>query len=394
MQFLCKNPANQKFIIVEGDNKQVVAAKIFQNNLEYKQIKAIGQYNYFQKQSLTEKLKADFLFDLGELLEAQYSITQALRILKSTVSHPILVDVITFAQWYVNNGKPLSKVFADFSQFFDHLQIQCIKLAEETGKLPSQLIYLGNYYKDHYEHKKLFKKAIRYPLFLTGFTLVITLILQLVVVPKFAENFAAINGKIPHSTQMLFDFSAWLQLHIWHIGVIVVTLLIVWFVLGQVKPQSINLIKSMVMRLPVFNTFNVLDIRLYFAQSILAIANSGISFEQAFQYMQNQQQKPMALVVLKSMVTDLQNGMTLAATIGKQAIFDTYFKESFVISDNNQAIQNHMNRLVATYQKNINHKIQSITQWLEPMLILAIGGLISFLLVTIYLPLFQLGQIY
>ena len=137
-----------------------------------------------------------------------------------------------------------------------------------------------------------------------------------------------------------------------------------------------------------------LDTQLYFAQSFLNIYSTTLSIEMALKLMLQSNKEVFTTKILQSILQQLQKGLSMQEAIKEHPIFDTNFQEIFQVADNSERIQLHLQRMVKVYQKILQSRIDNITKWLEPAVIIFVGTLIGLMMILIYLPLFQLGQIY
>ena len=384
--------ANAESGIIEAKTKQWAEAKLLQKNITKVSIRKIAEPAFSLQSNISNLEIANFFFNLGNLLESKFSLIKALTLLSKSKLHYILQDFITVSIWQLEKGVRFSDSFKFFEKYFDSLQINCIQIAEETANLPQQLKHLSNYYKLQDQYSASIAKAIRYPLFLLIFALLISLVLLMAVVPEFANTFASLDADIPKASQFILSLSSTLKAN----SSLILSMLLIIVLLPMVIIYKFPIVKAHIkkflIKIKVFSGFWQLDTMLFFSQSLLTLSNARINFDKGLKYLLDNSNDYYIKNIITQLLYEINQGSSLYNAIAKQKIFDSYFVEVFNIADSNQQINNHLQKLVVFYQQQLEKNIETKSRLIEPTIILLVGAFIGLLLILIYLPLFQIGQ--
>ncbi|MCK5179596.1 MAG: type II secretion system F family protein, partial [Candidatus Omnitrophica bacterium] len=169
---------------------------------------------------------AIFTRQLGVTLTAGLLLTEALEAIGEDLENTYFRGIISKIKFDVQCGTELSAALAKYPKIFSFTYRAIVKVGESTGRLYQTLMDLARYLEDSERLKEKVKSAIRYPLFVMGFAVVVMIILVFFLIPQFAGMYAEFDAELPWLTRMVIGFSEIsVRYSYWLIGVVI----FLWF---------------------------------------------------------------------------------------------------------------------------------------------------------------------
>ncbi|HBO39565.1 MAG TPA: type II secretion system F family protein, partial [Pasteurellaceae bacterium] len=245
------------------------------------------------------------------------------------------------------------------------------------------------------------QKVLLYPSLVLGISLILTLSLLLFIVPQFAEMYAG-DHELPLFTTLLLSLSDGLHQYFWQLTLSVA--LSVVFIRTQLKRslwlnrQKMKLIAT----LPVFGRIVQLSRLVGFCRSLQLMLQSGIPLNQALQSFlpqikswQTEAELQGDLVLLEevqSILHWIRQGYTFSASVGSR-LFPMQAQQMLQVGEQSGQLSTMLQHIADNYQQRLDHKIDLLSQMLEPILMVIIGGLIGLIMLGMYLPIFNMGAL-
>lgn len=372
--------------------------RLFQQGL--RQVKLQRNWQLFH--SLKTKEIGDFFIQLAALLNATVPLNQSLRLLWQHSTNLALYQWLESVLSHIENGLPFSQALQNKEQYLTPQEQQLIQTAELTGQLAKVCQQIALQRQQQLRlHQKL-QKILIYPLVVLAISLGLTLLLLWFIVPQFALIYQN-NASLPFFTQLLLNVSHYLQQYGLISLVIISLLALLWLKFGRKshlwQQQKIKLVA----RIPLINQLSA-NVRLVrFCQSLGLMLQANIPIQQALQSFLPQ--NPLGNAWQKTALTDpilqpiinqalvlLQQGYSFAESMGT-ALFPAQAQKMLQIGEKTGQIVAMLTQIEQYYQRQVEHKIDLLAQLLEPCLMLLIGSLIGMIMLGMYLPMFNMGQL-
>ena len=347
------------------------------------------------------------LSQLATLLQAAVPLKNSLQILLQHCTNIALNAWLRQLLKDIESGLAFSQALEKQSvekqnQYLTYQDRQLIKVGEMTGKLPTVCHEIAQHKQQALALQRKIRKILLYPVLVLGISLILTALLLLFIVPQFAEMYDSSSAQLPTFTQVLLTLSQGLQDYWLHL-LICITLTIL-FIRARLKHspwfnrQKIRLINAM----PVLNRIVQLSRLVGFSRSLFLMLQAGVPLNQALQSFLPQnpswQRSPnvqgdwLLIEEVQSILHWLQQGYAFSASVSGH-IFPLVAQQMLQVGEQSGQLPKMLQFIANDHQQQLDYQIDLLSQMLEPLLMVIIGGLIGLIMLGMYLPIFNMGAL-
>ncbi len=347
----------------------------------------------FFSEKLSSKDLSLFARELAALIEAGVGIVEALELVADSIDNPYLKRELPKVAEEIKGGVSLSRALRRRIKKLDEFFVSMIEVGEETGQLDLVLRRIADYYKGISEIINRIKSASFYPAFVTVTATAITLGILYFLVPKFAEIYHAFGGELPALTQAVLDASQWLKRNfIWLLlGVIVVVATYIFlyrYVYGFRK--AVHWIQ---LKLPLLGPVFLKGILAKFSRTFATLFASGVSIERSLEL----SARVVGNVIYQEAIATVRTSIVFGEPVWKAFQETGKFPKIFVsmlrVGEETGRLDAMLESLADFYDDELKAAIEALISMIEPIMIVVIGGVIGFILIALYLPIFRLGSL-
>jgi type II secretory pathway component PulF len=332
---------------------------------------------------------ATFTQQLANLLQSGMPLTVALNSMTHLESKGIPAEVTRGLKQEVTEGKGLSDAMAKQPHIFSDLYVNMVRAGESSGSLVEVLRRMANHFNQFAEVQSKLTSAMIYPAMVICGGILLIAFFMFVMMPQFTTIFSGFDIELPLPTRMLIGFSHFLIGYWWLLGLIVIVVLILFF---RFKSSAAGgrILDEWKMKAPVIGKVVKLNLFGQFSRTLVTLLQNGVPVLMALkiteQVMPNRLIKE-AVAKTREAVTD---GKTLAQPLAQSKLFPQLMVDLVRIGEETGDVPGALNNLADTYEGELSISLRLMTQLIEPVLIVVMGGVVGFLLLSIFLPLFKL----
>ncbi|HTT08840.1 MAG TPA: type II secretion system F family protein [Gammaproteobacteria bacterium] len=382
---------------VEAANTGAVAAQLINGDVTpIEIIEAAKQTSFLDWQLVKEQptLTDLILFarQLYALLRAGVPINQAMTGLVRSTRNPGLVEVLRDVQTHIESGRELSACLALHPKVFSTLFVSIIRIGEKTGRLDDSLLQLAQYLDLEKDTRERVKAALRYPAMVIVAIGVAIGILNVLVIPKFAELFARANVELPLPTRILIGTSN-IFVHYWPAMIIVILAAAVMARSWVATEQGRLVWDRMKLRLPVVGDILTRAALGRFARALSMALKAGVPLIQSLNVVARAVDNTYIGSHILSMRTGVERGDTLSHTATLTGIFSPLVIQMLMVGEDTGAIDQLMEEVAGFYEREVDYDIKNLSQTIEPILIVCLGCMVLILALGIFLPMWDLAAV-
>lgn len=347
------------------------------------------------------------LSQLATLLQAAVPLKNSLQILLQHCTNIALNSWLRQLLKDIESGLAFSQALEKQHLGKQHTYLtyqdrQLIRVGEMTGKLPTVCHEIAQHKQQALALQRKIRKILLYPLLVLGISLILTALLLLFIVPQFAAMYDNSSAQLPTFTQVLLTLSQGLQDYWLHL-LICMTLTIL-FIRARLKHspwfnrQKIRFINAM----PVLNRIVQLSRLVGFSRSLFLMLQAGVPLNQALQSFLPQnpswQRSPnvqgdwLLIEEVQSILHWLQQGYAFSASVSGH-IFPLAAQQMLQVGEQSGQLPKMLQFIANDHQQQLDYQIDLLSQMLEPLLMVIIGGLIGLIMLGMYLPIFNMGAL-
>ncbi len=319
-------------------------------------------------------------------------IIQAMTGLVRSTRNAGLVEVLKDVQTQIESGRELSACLARHPRVFSTLFVAVVRVGEKTGRLDDALWQLAQYLDLEKDTRERVKAALRYPAMVLIAIAVAMGILNVVVIPQFAALFARVNVELPLPTRILIGTSN-LFVHYWPamiLGVLLIAVVARSWVATEPGRLAWDRFK---LRLPLVGDILKRAALGRFARALSMALKSGVPLTQALNVVARAVDNTYIGSHILGMRTGVERGDTLSHTAAGTGIFSALVIQMLTVGEETGAIDQLMEEVAGFYEREVDYDIKNLSQTIEPVLIVCIGGMVLILALGIFLPMWDLASV-
>ncbi|MGX8941075.1 protein transport protein HofC [Symbiopectobacterium sp. Eva_TO] len=330
---------------------------------------------------------------VAALLQAGLPLLNALRLLAEQHELPGWRCLINALADDIAEGESFSDVLRHYPQVFPTLYPTLVAVGEMTGKLDVCCQQLAAQQEKQLQLQKKVKQALRYPGFVLGVSVTLSIIMLIWVLPEFASLYEAFETPLPPLTQCVLALADVVA----HRALLLLTLT-VSIVLGYpvCRARSIALRRQeerFLLKIPLFGTL-IRGEALSYLFTLLALTQragltlpAGLTAASTLPYVAYQE----ALIPI---LRNIEQGDSLQQAMTPYSrLFPPPCAQLIRVGEETGALDNMFSQLAQWHQQQTAHRAETLTHTLEPLLIVLVGGIIGTLVIAMYLPIFQFGNL-
>ncbi|HOU50861.1 MAG: type II secretion system inner membrane protein GspF [Smithella sp.] len=334
-----------------------------------------------------------FTRQLSTLLGAGMPLVPSLTVLMKQAKNQLLKKSLAEIREQVNEGKSLTDSMSAFPRIFPPFYLNMIRAGEASGTINLVLERLADFSENQQALMNKIRSSLAYPIimFLMGTTVIF--LLMAFVVPKITGIFADMNQTLPLITIILITVSNFLK-SFWWIIMILIFAGIVAFKYGiSGTDKGRRAWDSAKLKLPVFGQINRKIAIARFCRTLATLLQSGVPLLAAMEIVRNIVNNIIIGDAIHQAAKDLEEGKGLSGPLTQSGLFPPLVTEMIAVGEQSGTLEKMLNRIAIAYENESQSDIMIMTSILEPVMILVMGLVVGFIVVSILLPIFEMNQL-
>ncbi len=350
----------------------------------------------FLKKAPKHKPKGESLMifaqQLAAMLRAGLTIVDALKALESQGEDPVFAVIIKDLYSQIENGIPLSQALAKYPQAFSSMFISLVEAGEASGKLPELVEKIAGYLKAAVSLNKKVKSALVYPAVVIGLAISLVAVLLIFVIPVFQDMFKSFGAQLPLPTQILIGISNFLQAYILFIGAFIG--LCIYFLKRYFASPKGRILKDKIIHsLPVAGLLSQKVAVARFCKTYGILLKSGVSLLKCIQICSNASENTYIEQACEGISRVVNQGGQLSEAILDEPYFPLVMVQMVKAGEKTGNVDSMLHSVAEFFETEIDSMVATLTSLLEPFLIAFLGIVVGSIVVSMFLPIFQLSSI-
>jgi len=345
---------------------------------------------------LTKQDQLHFAEQLLTLLESGLPLLNAIELMYSTTPKKSLLWIGNI-HGQLKKGESFSHCLRSQNNLFSMEFINLIRVSERTGDFQVALKTICQQFEAQIELRRKIQQAMSYPLITLGSSCLLVIIMMIWVVPVFKEVFDHFQAELPGPTKALIRISSWLEEY-WIGIVFAISSGFGIFSLAWLKiPRLQKLCDRFSFSIPVVGQLLRLATLTYWCRTLGHLLKSGLPLPDALRVTAQSSNHWLSHDYSAEIFKHLTRGWSLGDAIQKadsrQFLFDLETQQLLKIASASGTLSEMLQRRASILGTQLSNRLSALSQSLEPLLIIIVGLIIGSLVIVLYLPIFNLGQI-
>lgn len=345
---------------------------------------------YFQR--IGGKDVAVMTRQMSTLIGAHIPIVDTLSALIEQTQNPKLKNVLASVKEQVVQGGRLSDALSAHPKVFSNIYIAMIGAGEAAGALETVLQRLADLTEKQAALKGKILGALMYPMIMGFVGIALMGFLLVYVVPKVTKIFEDVKATLPLPTKILIGLSHALADY-WYIFLLL-AVLAGYLIRRYLKtPKGRAFFDRATLRLPIFgNLFRLVAVS-RFARTLATMIGSGVQLLKAMDIVKNVVQNTYLIQAIETSRNSVREGEGIGETLKRSGQFPPLVTHMISIGEKTGELEKMLERVADSYDAQVDNMVGTMTTLLEPIMILMMGGIVAFIVMSILLPILQLNQL-
>lgn len=378
---------------ITGKGPALVRAELRKQGIQAKKVVKKREVSLGGKKKIKPMDIALFTRQMATMMKAGVPLVQAFEIVSDGLENPAMKEVILKLKADVESGNNFAGALRQHPRLFDDLYCSLIESGEASGSLETMLDRVALYKEKTEALKQKIKKAVKYPIAVICVAVIVTGILLIKVVPTFQELFEGFGAELPAFTQFVIGISEGLQANFLLI-LFIVAALIIGFTEARKRSQGFkDAVDRLLLRLPVIGPITHKATVARFSRTLSTTFAAGVPLIEALDACAGATGNVVYRKAVLQVKEDVATGQQLQFAMRSTGVFPAMALQMTAIGEESGALDAMLGKVATYYEDEVDNMVDGLTSMLEPMIMGILGVLIGGLIIAMYLPIFQLGQV-
>ncbi|GAB6076466.1 type II secretion system F family protein [Desulfurobacterium crinifex] len=383
---------------IEADNEELARELLFSRGIvrieKLKEDKSFFKteldFSFLNRVTLKDILV--FTRQLYAMVHAGIPIVAALKVIKEQISNKRLKQITGDLASHIEEGGRFSTALSKYKNVFGDLYISMIKAAEESGTLEETLKKLSDYLEKIEKLRGKIKSALSYPVFVLVITTIIVGGILVFVVPTFKALYEDLGGELPALTQLVINTSNFLRDYIGWIVLGFVVTIVLLIQLRKIK-QVRYVMDSFFLRLPIFGELILKSNIASFSRTLSSMIGSGLNILDALSIAGETANNEVLRKAIDGVREQVEKGVSISVALSRYKVFPPMLINMVAIGEEAGTLDEMLTKVADFYEEEVDRTVDALTSLIEPMMMVIIGGIIGFIIIAMYLPIFKMGEL-
>ncbi len=380
-----------KNVLVSNEN--TIKKRISKPNKKFESLKSKRKTNKSKRlKPPSTKTLAVATKQLASMIRTGLPLLEALNILSESSDDKTLKAVFKEASIGISRGATLQEILEKHPDVFDDMYLALVSAGETAGLLPEVLDREAKLLESLAKIKGQIQSALTYPIAIFVLTVIVIIVMLVFVIPVFTDMYSSSGTKLPALTQFLVDASNLIKDPAFLLKSI--PALIIGFILTkrQMKTNKfINWKDSMLLKLPITKDLVTKSCLANFSRTLSSLNSAGVPILEALMISKRTLGNRVFQRIADKMNTEIQAGQPIYKVLALEVnVIPIMFTSMFRIGEETGELSEMVDKLADFYEDEVSTSVKSLTSILEPLMIVFVAIVVAFILVAMYLPMFNM----
>jgi len=333
-----------------------------------------------------------FSRQLSTLVSAGVPLVQGLSILEEQVESKVFKVIVHTIREDIEAGQSITDALSKHPGTFEELYVSMIKAGEVGGILDVILERLSSYLEATEELKGKVKSAMMYPLVVSTIASGVTVFLLIFVIPTFQKIFSGFGAELPVITQLVIAISEFLK-KFWYLLIIIPVGLISGLRYYRKTEGGKLTTDKLLLMMPIFGLILKKVAVAKFTRTLSTLIKSGVPILQALETVAKTAGNKVIEIAVLTSRESIKEGERIATPLKKAQVFPPMVVQMVAIGEETGNLDAMLAKIADFYDQEVDAAVKGLTSMIEPLIIVAMGVVIGFIVIAMFLPMFSLGEL-
>jgi type IV pilus assembly protein PilC len=329
---------------------------------------------------------------LAVMIRAGLPLIEVINILGEQADKRKLKDVLNQVERTVQEGSSFTEALQKHPRVFNQFFISMVKAGEASGMLDTILDLVATYLEKMASIQRKIKSALTYPTVVGTFAILITFVLVWKVVPQFESIFQDMGGDLPFMTKITVAISHFVQER--YLILFLATAGIIAFIWQAKRTYAgKRFFDRIQLKLPVFGPLFLKVGVARFSRTLSVLIRAGVNILSALEIVANTAGNTLISDAVMKTKTSIQGGETIAKPLVDSGVFPPMVTRMVDVGERTGALENMLSKVADFYEDQVDATVGMLMSLIEPMLIVFLGVVVGFIVISMFLPLFKMIEL-
>ena len=346
-----------------------------------------------RKKRITQEDITVFTRQLATMMKAGLPLMQAFEIVARGHSNPSMTQMLMQVRADVEQGSALGKSFSKYPKYFDRFYCNLVSAGETGGVLEGLLDKLAVYKEKTQAIKKKVKTALTYPIAIMVVAVALIFVMMMFVLPAFGEVYSSMGAELPGLTQIVMSMSKFFVKYGWVMIVAIILAGFGLYKLHQKSPAFQKRVDSIMLRLPIFGPIVRKATIARWSRTTATLFAAGVPLVEVLDTVAGAAGNILYEEATKDIQAKVTQGLSLTSSMQSTEMFPNMIIQMAAIGEESGSLDDMLNKAAEFYEEEVDNSVSQLSSLMEPVIMVVLGSTIGVLLVAMYLPLFNLGNV-
>jgi len=350
----------------------------------------VSQLSIFRKKVKTADL-AQFCRQFSIMLEAGISIASALDVLRAQTVNPTLKECLNDIYNNIQKGISLSSVMRSFPDIFPPILLSMVEAGEVSGQLDKVFTRMAEHFEKEHKQKQKLKGAMTYPVIVLVVAVLVVAILVMKVIPTFGEALAGMNVELPPLTRVMLNVSNFFTSY-WHIILFGLVLLIFGIKMMSKTDRGKKILDNISLKFPVVSEVIKTLMTARLSRALSTLLSSGVLMLESLQITKRVMNNSILIERMDKAIESVKQGRALTQSISEIQYFPPLLLSMLKTGEEAGNLDETLEKAASFYEDRTEEKIQKLMTFIEPLIMIVLGGVVAFILFSVLYPMLSVYQ--
>ncbi len=334
-----------------------------------------------------------FTRQMATMMKAGVPLLQAFDIVGRGNANPSVTKLLNDIRSDVETGTSLNAAFRKFPMYFNNLYCNLVEAGEAAGILETLLDRLAAYMEKTEAIKSKIKSALMYPISVVIVAFIVVTVIMLFVIPAFKEVFSSFGADLPAPTLFVMGMSD-IFVKWWWLIFGVIGGGFYFFMQAWKRSEKIQIaMDRWLLRIPIFGDLINKSAIARWTRTLSTMFAAGVPLVEALDTVGGAAGNAVYAIATEKIQQEVSTGTSLTAAMGNVNVFPTMVLQMCAIGEESGSIDHMLGKAADFYEEEVDTMVAGLSSLLEPIIIVFLGTLIGSIVVSMYLPIFKMGQV-
>ena len=378
---------------MDASDINLVRAKLREQGINPKRVRKKSSFSFNFGDKITPRDITLFSRQLATMIKAGVPVVQAFSITIEGQTKKNMRNLLIDLRDQISAGTPVAQALRRHPKVFDELFCSLVEAGDNSGTLETMLERVAIYKERMETLKNKIKKALYYPVFVLLIGMGVSALLLIKVVPEFEKMFAGFGAELPAFTQLVVNMCRFMQ-EWWYlvIGAMVAAVYLVLMIKKR-SPSFELYLSHLALRLPVIGQLLHKSAVARFARTLSTSFAAGVTLVDSLESAGKSAGNRVYNKHVQQIREDVSTGQQLNFAMRNGRLFPTMVNQMVAIGEESGALDTMLSKVADFYEEEVEALVDTMTSLLEPLVIVVLGIIVGSLVIAMYLPIFQMGDI-